>query len=141
MAGNKVYVQGSYVDVHDNQEVHLSIDKAGKVVVGPGQLAEAGELPESEVKERCMARDEELFHFIHPSVEDWQEWQVHDEVKRLVVRQGLQEICRHLLEMRKAGKVLLPQSPSTAYEELVRMGMPSGDGFNESTFRKYYRNK
>ena len=25
--------------------------------------------------------------------------------------------------------------------ELVRMGMPQGDGYNESTFRKYYMNK
>lgn len=28
MAGNKVYVQGSYIDVHDNEVVNLSIDKA-----------------------------------------------------------------------------------------------------------------
>ena len=28
MAGNTVYVQGNYVDVHDNQEVNLYIDKA-----------------------------------------------------------------------------------------------------------------
>jgi hypothetical protein len=32
-------------------------------------------------------------------------------------------------------------SPSAAYAELVRMGMPSGEGFSESTFRKYYSNK
>ena len=31
--------------------------------------------------------------------------------------------------------------PSVAYAELVRMGMPSGEGFSESTFRKYYSNK
>ena len=29
MAGNTVYVQGSYVDVHDNEVVNLSIDKVG----------------------------------------------------------------------------------------------------------------
>ena len=28
MAGNTVYVQGNYVDVHDNLEVNLHIDKA-----------------------------------------------------------------------------------------------------------------
>lgn len=28
MAGNRVYVQGNYVDVHDNDVVNLSIDKA-----------------------------------------------------------------------------------------------------------------
>ena len=33
MAGNTVYVQGNYVDVHDNEIVNLSIDKA-TVVIG-----------------------------------------------------------------------------------------------------------
>ena len=28
MAGNKIYVQGSYIDVHDNENVYLSVDKA-----------------------------------------------------------------------------------------------------------------
>lgn len=42
MAGNKVYVQGSYVDIHDNQVVNLSIDKAGTVQVqGNAQPQEA----------------------------------------------------------------------------------------------------
>ena len=86
-------------------------------------------------------RNEELFHFINPSVDSTQEWRVHDEVKRLVKRQGIQEICAYLLQMRKDNKVLLPQSPSTAYAELVRMGMPNGEGFNENTFRKYYNCK
>ena len=36
MAGNTVYVQGSYVDVHDNEVVNLSIDKA-TVSVQEGQ--------------------------------------------------------------------------------------------------------
>ena len=33
MAGNNVYVQGSYVDIHDNEVVNLSVDK-GEVRVG-----------------------------------------------------------------------------------------------------------
>lgn len=94
--------------------------------------------PEESVEEE---RNEELCHFIHPSVSSRQEWQVHDEVRRLASRQGIQEICRHLQQMRRDNKLLLPQSPSIAYEELVRMGMPSGNGFNESTFRKYYNNR
>ena len=28
MAGNTIYVQGSYVDIHDNEVVNLSLDKA-----------------------------------------------------------------------------------------------------------------
>lgn len=84
---------------------------------------------------------EELFHFIHPSVDEDQEWAVHREVKRLVKCNGVQEICSYLKQMAAEKKVLLPQMPSMAYAELVRMGMPSGEGFNESTFRKYYVNK
>jgi hypothetical protein len=84
-------------------------------------------------------RTGELCHFIHPAVDSRQEWLVNDEVCRLVSRQGIQEICRHLLKMSKDNKLLLPQSPAAAYAELVRMGMPNGAGFNEKTFKKYYR--
>lgn len=28
MVGNKIYVQGSYIDIHDNENVYLSVDKA-----------------------------------------------------------------------------------------------------------------
>ena len=84
---------------------------------------------------------EELFHFVHPSLDDEEGWKIHNEVKRLVKRQSIQEICLYLKGMAKEKKVLLPQMPSVAYAELVRMGMPSSDGFTESTFRKYYENK
>ena len=85
--------------------------------------------------------NEELFHFIHPSVDDEEGLKIHNEVKRLVTRQSVQMICHYLLQMRKDNKTLLPPNPSAAYVELVRMGMPSGEGFTESTFRKYYSNK
>lgn len=39
MASNTVYVQGSYVDVHDNEVVNLSIDKAGKVSLDKADLS------------------------------------------------------------------------------------------------------
>jgi hypothetical protein len=84
---------------------------------------------------------EELFHFVHPEVEDEEAWRIHQAVKRLVKNQSIQDICNYLLELRKVNKILLPSSPSAAYAELVRMGMPHGEGFNESTFRKYYRHK
>ena len=41
MAGNKIYVQGSYIDIHDNENVYLSVDKAE---VKMGQAA-AEEVP------------------------------------------------------------------------------------------------
>ena len=92
-----------------------------------------------EVAEPCNIQREPLFHVIHPAVDSRQEWQIHDEVKHLVARQGIQEICHYLKLMVVDRKILLPQSPSIAYEELVRMGMPSGSGFNEKTFQKYYK--
>jgi len=82
--------------------------------------------------------DEALFHFVHPSLDDEEAWQVHHEVKRLLRRQGIQEICQYLGQMKAERRILLPQSVKTAYQELVRMGMPSGEGFNEKTFQKYY---
>ena len=46
MAGNNVYVQGNYVDVHDNEVVNLTIDKAGKVNVQDAKgNGESGEVP------------------------------------------------------------------------------------------------
>lgn len=39
MAGNTVYVSGNYVDVHDNEVVNLSIDKAGEVRVDKNMAA------------------------------------------------------------------------------------------------------
>lgn len=36
MAGNNIYVQGSYIDVHDNENVYLTVDK-GEVHVGEQQ--------------------------------------------------------------------------------------------------------
>ena len=46
MAGNTIYVQGSYVDIHDNEVVNLSVDKA-QVRVGDHQWqAQASDVPE-----------------------------------------------------------------------------------------------
>lgn len=93
----------------------------------------------SESGETKCGSDCDLFHYIHPSVYKEQEWQIHNEIKNLVTRFGIKDICNYLLQLRKDKKVLLPESPQAAYQELVRMGMPNGDGFNEATFRKYYR--
>lgn len=131
MAGNTVYVQGSYVDVHDNEVVNLTIDKA--MVNG----VDINDTPDLD-KEEENQRNEELFHFVHPELDEAEAWRIHDAVKRIVKLQGIQMICQYLLQLRNEKKVLLPPNPSAAYPELVRMGMPDGEGFNETTFRKYY---
>ncbi len=133
MAGNKVYVQGSYVDVHDNKVVNLSIDKA--LVNGLDMSASDSEKLNGAQE---GPRSEELFHFVHPELDEAEAWRIHDAVKRLVKLQGIQMICQYLTRLKNEKKVLLPPNPSAAYAELVRMGMPHGEGFNETTFRKYY---
>jgi len=82
---------------------------------------------------------EELFHFIHPAVSGEREWEIHEEVKRLVTHHGIQEICQYLYQMAKDKRILLPQMPSAAYAELVRMGMPTTAGFSEKYFKNHYR--
>lgn len=125
---------GQHIDHVDT--INFRMDGEGNFHFGMVENANA-------VKENkeVSERNEELFHFVDPNIEDEEAWQIHDAVKRLVTRQGIQEICQYLLQLRKEKKVLLPPSPSSAYTELVRMGMPNGEGFSESTFRKYYRNK
>lgn len=89
-------------------------------------------------QEDLEVRDEELFHFIHPSISGEEELKIHNEVKRLVMRYGIQDICHYLEKMKNENKILLPQSYNVAYAELVRMGMPDTEGYNEKTFHKYY---
>ncbi len=86
-------------------------------------------------------RDEEKFHFVHPELDEEQGWRIHDAVKRMVAYGKVADICRYLEELSKKGQVLLPQSPSVAYQELVRLGMPNGEGYSEKYFSGQYKNK
>lgn len=102
----------------------------GKDIQSSGEVQPVGDSKE---------RDEELFHFVHPELEEDEAWRVHDAIKRLVTHQKVQEICLYLKELKGERKVLLPQSPSVAYKELVRMGMPTGDGYSEKYFSGCYQ--
>lgn len=51
MAGNKVYVQGNYVDVHDNGVVNLNIDKAN-VKLNENEVPKETTVPE------CLSSEE-----------------------------------------------------------------------------------
>ena len=84
-------------------------------------------------------REEELFHFIHPEVEDDEAWRIHHAIVRLVTHQKIPEICQYLYQMAKDKKILLPQMPSVAYAEMVRMGMPTTAGFSEKNFKNNYK--
>ena len=118
-------------DVVQNKEVHFHPEKEKQ------ETEEKTTSPSHPVGNH-QVRDEEQFHFVHPELDDEEAWRIHDAVKRVVRLQGIQMICQYLFGLKSEKKVLLPPNPSAAYKELVRMGMPNGEGFNETTFRKYY---
>lgn len=82
---------------------------------------------------------EEVFKYIHPAVDSEEtEWQIHNEIKRLVTKQGIQDICLYLKQMADEKRILLPTNAEKVYNELVRMGMPNGEGYTLKTFRNCY---
>lgn len=94
----------------------------------------AEELPTSKPQER----NEERFHFVHPEVEEDEAWRIHDAVKRLVANYRVSDICAYLKEQKQKGKLMLPSNPSQMYAELIRLGMPTGEGFSEKNFSNSY---
>ena len=129
MAGNTVYVQGSYVDVHDNEVVNLSIDKA---------TVKLNENDNLNLNKEDRQRDEELFHFVHPELDETEAWRIHDAIKRVVANYRIPDICAYLKEQKQNGKLMLPSNPSNMYNELVRLGMLNGEGFSEKNFSNSY---
>lgn len=88
-----------------------------------------------------IQQGENRFKYIHPMVEDERAWQIHFEVKRLVINYSIQDICSYLAKRDFVDhEILLPTDPQPAYNELVRMGMPADEkGFSPVTFRKHHR--
>ena len=82
--------------------------------------------------------EEERFHFIHVEIEDEEAWRIHHAIKRLVANYRIPDICAYLKEQKNNGKLMLPSNPSNMYTELVRLGMPSGEGFSEKNFSNIY---
>ena len=83
-------------------------------------------------------RNEELFHFVHPELDETEAWRIHNAIKRLVASYRIPDICTYLKEQKQKGKLMLPSNPSNMYSELVRLGMPSGEGFSEKNFSNIY---
>jgi len=85
--------------------------------------------------------DEELCHFIYPGLDEKEGLKVHRQVKDLVKRFAMKDICCFLQSLADEKKVLLPQIPQNAFDELHRMGMPGIDakGFSYDNFCKCYR--
>ena len=132
---------GQHIDHVDT--VNLQMDGDGQFHFGMvekvNQNANENQNENQNINNNQNASDDELFHFIHPSVNEQEEMIIHNEVKRLVTKHGIQEICQYLYKMSSQEKILLPQNPGVAYKELTRIGMPDGDGFTLKTFQKYYK--
>ena len=122
-----ITVNGPMFDIHDNEHVHIGkpVEDAVKNEGGNAGIV-------------AMERNEVRFHFIHPELEDDEAWRIHDVVKRLVANQRIPEICAYLKELKQKGKIMFPQTSTFMYNELVRLGMPSGDGFTEKHFSNNY---
>ena len=93
---------------------------------------------DSDEGENIVKPAEERFHFIHPDIEDEEAWRIHRAIKRLVANFKIPDICAYLKEQKQKGKLMLPLNPSGLYNELVRMGMSTGDGFSEKNFSNIY---
>lgn len=122
-----ITVQGSMFDIHDNQHVYI-----GKNTDIPNDK------PHTEEAYVTKPRDEELFHFVHPEIDEEEAWRIHDAIKRIVKHQKAKEICAYLKELKKERKVFLPDSPTNVYNELKRLGLPTGDGYSEKYFSSCY---
>ena len=138
------YAEGSCVfeaGSSQNGDVHITgpIYQGGAVPETPLQMEIKEPANDDVTKRDAIPAGEELFHFIHPEVDDSEEVKIHQAVKKLVKRFGVKEICDYLSQLAREKKVLLPQKPNVAYDELVRMGMPNGERFALKTFEKYYR--
>ena len=84
MPGNKVYVQGSYIDVHDNQNVYLSVDKAEVTVSDKVQQAPK-EVPEQLKSEAAEALKEDLMD-AGMLTDDWQPIDLSGTERALVAK-------------------------------------------------------
>ena len=97
MAGNKVYVKGSYIDVHDNEVVNLSVDGAEVMVNGKVQQPEKNETEaQNPVPEKLKTDEaEELMEDLVDEgllSEDWQPINLTGTERALVAK----VVCEHL---------------------------------------------
>ncbi|MBL1009692.1 MAG: hypothetical protein JJO71_39410 [Escherichia coli] len=146
---NHYYANGAVMnDQHKELNIHGNLTTQQVVMIAKDFFAEetvvTEENDETEVTEETFevvgdASKKDIFRFVHPALEEEAGWKEHREVERLVKRFDVQEICMRLNQLKKEGKVLLPQNTRNAHEELIRMGMPTGKaGFEYKTFCKYY---
>ena len=127
---------GQFIEHVDT--VNFSMDKDGNF-----QFENVGQVngtPSNQVPQVAEQDNEERFHFIHPEIEDEEALRIHKAIKRMVTYQKVPEICTYLKEKKQEGKLYLPPNPSFVYEELKRLGMPTGEGYSDKYFASCYKN-
>ena len=131
---------GKMFDIHDNQQVKVHYNGYSEDKEKQSQSQKEISVEEKvTLKTNQEALQKEIFRFVHPSLAESEEQMVNREVERLVKRFDMKEICIRLSQLKKDKKLLLPESPLKAYNELVRMGLPTNKGgFEYKTFCKYY---
>ena len=135
---------GQFIEHVDT--VNFSMDKDGTFhfqnvgqVNGVPPATEVLAPVEEKSEEEVIPEGEELCKFIHPAIDNAKARKIHLVIKRLASTQDIQEICQYLNKMANDELILQPVNPTTAYEELTRMGMPKTAGYSYKTFQKYYR--
>ena len=135
---------GQFIEHVDT--VNFSMDKDGTFhfqnvgqVNGVPPATEVLAPVEEKSDEEVIPEGEELCKFIHPAIDNAKARKIHLVIKRLASTQDIQEICQYLNKMANDELILQPVNPTTAYEEMIRMGMPKTAGYSYKTFQKYYR--
>ena len=126
---------GQFIEHVDT--VNFSMDEDGNFQFE--NIGQVNGTPNDNASGASAKVNEELFRFIHPEIEDDEAWRIHRALKRLVANHKVPEICAYLKDLKQRGKLLLPPNPSVAYEELKRLGMPSGDGYSCKHFAACYK--
>ena len=110
---------------YDDSDGTLSVDNGkGNADFSDNGKAEATETMAQKSKPDCTADD--MFRFIHPSLEDADAQAVHREVVKLCKYYGVQDICNYLEALVSERKIGMPtDNPGYEYEY--------------KTFIKYYK--
>ena len=140
-AGAKVQITDKPIvnvfgDVVQHKEIHIH-PEANDKAVEEVEVVEEQKVDKVPCEEEGL-RNEELFHFVRPELDEAEMWRIHDAVKRVVANYSIPDICKYLKEQKQNGKLMLPSNPSVMYKELIRLGMPNGKGFSEKNFSNSY---
>ena len=89
MASNKVYVQGNYVDIHDNEVVNLNIDKVGTLQMDEGMQTTEGDETLLTKLSLCF-KDEDTARRFLTSIKEMDD----TEIVRLVRKYSDSRLCK-----------------------------------------------